>query len=283
MMATVAISDPFAQVPALGPERPVVWPARIHRKLANGLEVVLVESHNIPKFTGELYFRSGNASAAAQAPGLAEITAMVVRTGTEARSSRRIEEDLRRIGADIGTSAGADTSAIGFNGLVEFSSDLLKLVAELSQQASFPEEEFERERRQMIEGLRIARTTPSFLANERMRRVLFGGHPYAIVAPTEAQVKEYSLAQLAEFYRVHYRPGNAVLIAVDTAGGIHYPVGDLFDYNGPTLLVSRVLHKPEYSSEQALQAYDAVIDAVCQDGIEQDELEQVKVRTRALT
>jgi zinc protease len=214
MMATVAISDPFAQVPALGPERPVVWPARTHRQLANGLEVVLVESHNIPKFTGELYFRSGNASAAAQAPGLAEITATVVRTGTEVRSSRRIEEDLRRIGADIGTSAGADTSAIGFNGLVEFSSDLLKLVAELSQQASFPPEEFERERRQMIEGLRIARTTPSFLANERMRRVLFGAHPYAIIAATETQVKEYRLVQLSEFYRAHYRPGNAVLIAV---------------------------------------------------------------------
>src|SRR5207244_3242937 len=82
----------------------------------------------------------------------------------------------------------ADTSAIGFNGLVEFSADLLKLVAELAQQASFPEDEFERERRQMIEGLRIARTTPSFLANERMRRVLFGAHPYAIIAPTETQV-----------------------------------------------------------------------------------------------
>ena len=121
----------------------------------------------------------------------------MVRTGTEARSSRQIEEDLRRIGADIGTSAGADTSAIGFNGLAEFSADLLKLVAELAQQASFPEEEFERERRQMIEGLRIARTTPSFLANERMRRVLFGAHPYAIIAPTETQVKEYRLEQLA--------------------------------------------------------------------------------------
>ena len=211
-MATVAATDPFAQVPALGPERPVVWPARTHRKLANGLEVVLVEAHTIPKFTGELYVRSGNA--ATQAPGLAEITATVVRTGTKARSSRQIEEDLRRIGADIGTSAGADTSVIGFNGLVEFSSDLLKLVAELAQQASFPEDEFERERRQMVEGLRIARTTPSFLANERMRRVLFGAHPYAIIAPTESQVKEYRLAQLAEFYRAHYRPGNALLIAV---------------------------------------------------------------------
>ena len=213
-MATVTAPDPFAQVPSLGPERPVVWPARTHRKLANGLDVVLVESHTIPKFTGELYFRSGNAAAVAQAPGLAEITATVVRTGTAARSSRQIEEDLRRIGADIGTSAGADTSAIGFNGLVEFSSDLLKLVAELAQQASFPEEEFERERRQMIEGLRIARTTPSFLANERMRRVLFGAHPYAIIAPTEAQVKEYRLAQLSDFYRAHYRPGIALLIAV---------------------------------------------------------------------
>src|SRR6266704_2098028 len=70
-------------------------------------------------------------------------------------------------------------------------------------------------------------------------------------------------------------------IAVDTAGGIHYPVGDLFDYTGPTLLVSRVLHKPEYSSEQALEAYDAVIDDVCQQGIEQDELEQVKVKFRS--
>jgi zinc protease len=213
-MATVQMPDPFAQVPSLGSERPVVWPARTHRKLVNGLEVVLVESHTIPKFTGELYFRSGNAAAATKAPGLAEITATVVRTGTEKRSSRQIEEDLRRIGADVGTSAGADTSAIGFNGLTEFSRDLLKLVAELAQQASFPADEFERERRQMIEGLRIARTTPSFLASERMRRVLFGAHPYATIAPTETQVKEYRLGQLVEYYRAHYTPGNALLVAV---------------------------------------------------------------------
>jgi zinc protease len=213
-MAIAATPDPFVQVPALGPERPVVWPARTRRKLANGLEVVLVESHTIPKFTGELYFRSGNASVAAKAPALAEITATVVRTGTKLRSSRQIEEDLRRIGADMGTSAGADNSAIAFNGLVEFAPDLLKLVAELAQQASFPEEEFERERRQMIEGLRIERTTPSFLASERMRRILFGSHPYGTIAPTEAQVKEYRLAQLSDFYREHYRPGNALLIAV---------------------------------------------------------------------
>ena len=55
-------------------------------------------------------------------------------------------------------------------------------------------------------------------------------------------------------------------IAVDTEGGIHYPVGDLFDYNGPTLMVTRILHKPEYSADQTLAAYDAVLDEMKQKG-----------------
>src|SRR5712692_2991630 len=122
-MSSVPTSDLRAPVPALGPERPVVWPRRTRRTLANGLQVVLVESHTIPKLTAELYFRSGNAVTARQAPGLAEMTAAVVRTAT-ARSSRQIEEDLRRMGADLGTSAGADTSAISFSGLTEFSEGL---------------------------------------------------------------------------------------------------------------------------------------------------------------
>ena len=70
-------------------------------------------------------------------------------------------------------------------------------------------------------------------------------------------------------------------IAVDTAGGIQYPVGDLFDYNGPTLLVSRMLYKPEYTADQALAAFDAVIEDVRQNGIELDELDQVKIKFRS--
>jgi zinc protease len=211
-MATPATSEISPLTPALGPEHAVVWPKRTRLTLKNGLEVVLAESHNIPKFTGELYFRSGNAATALTTPGLAEITANVLRTATASRTSRQIEEDLRRMGADLGTAAGADTSAISFAGLSEFSGELLTLVAELAQSASFPEDEFERERSQMLEGLRMERTTPGFLASERLRRVLFGAHPYAIVSPTEPQVESYQRTQLVEFYRSHYRPGNALLV-----------------------------------------------------------------------
>jgi zinc protease len=205
---------PVTNAPALGPERPVAWPKRTVRTLSNGMQVVLAESRNFPKISAQLFFRRGNAIVAATNPGLAGMTATVVRTGTESRSSRQIEEDLRRMGADLGSHAGADTSAISVAGLAEFSQQLLELVADLAQNASFPADEFERERRQRFEELRVERTTPGFLATERFRRVLFGEHPYAVIAPSEEQVAEYQRDQLKEFYRENYVPSDALLAVV---------------------------------------------------------------------
>ena len=106
------------------------------------------------------------------------MTATVVRTGTKLRVSRRIEEDLRSLGADLSSSAGADTSAIAFAGLTEKSEPLLGLVNELARDASFVDGEFERERRLKLEEVKLDRTQPGFLASERLRKVLFGEHPY---------------------------------------------------------------------------------------------------------
>jgi zinc protease len=212
--APVSSAVPMTKAPALGPERPVAWPKRTVRTLPNGMQVVLAENRTFPKMAAQLFFRRGNAIVARSNAGLAGMAATVVRTGTASRSSRQIEEDLRRMGADLGTHAGADTSAISVAGLAEFSQPLLELVADLAQNASFPEDEFERERRQRFEELRVERTTPGFLAGERFRRVLFGEHPYAIIAPSEAQVMDYRREQLEEFYRQNYVPGDSLLIVV---------------------------------------------------------------------
>jgi zinc protease len=201
-------------VPGLSAERAVTWPKRTKARLANGLEVILAEAHSIPKFRGELFFRSGNAAASDRAPGLAGMTATVVRTGTTKRASRQIEEDLRRIGADLSSNAGADTSAISFAGLSEFAEPLLCMVNELARDAAFPEAEFERERRQKLEEVKLDRTQPGFLASERLRKVLFGAHPYALVSPSEEQVAAYKREDLLNVYRDFYTPENGLLLLV---------------------------------------------------------------------
>jgi len=201
-------------VPALAPERAVEWPKRTRARLSNGMQVVLAEAHAIPKFHGELFFRAGEALVSDRAVGLAEMTATVARAGTVHRTSRQIEEDLRRLGADLGASAGQDTSAISFAGLSEFAEPLLQLVNELARDASLPMSEFERERRQKLEEVRLERTSPGFLAGERLRKVLFGSHPYARVSPSLEQVAEYKREDLEAVYREIYTPEHALLMLV---------------------------------------------------------------------
>jgi zinc protease len=174
----------------------------------------LAEPKKGAKFHGDLYFRSGNLAAIERGPGLAEMTAAVVRTGTTKRASRQIEEDLRRIGADLATNAGSDTSAISFAGLSEFAEPLLGMVDELAREAAFPEAEFERERRQKLEEVKLERTQPGFLASERLRKVLFGTHPYAQVSPSEEQVAVYKRDDLIAVYRDYYSPENGLLLLV---------------------------------------------------------------------
>jgi zinc protease len=105
---TASSNTQASAVPALGPERPVAWPKRTVHTLSNGMQVVLAELRTFPKISAQLFLRSGNAVVAHRAPGLAEITATVVRTGTASRTSREVEEDLRRMGADLGTQASSD-------------------------------------------------------------------------------------------------------------------------------------------------------------------------------
>jgi zinc protease len=212
-MATRA-PEVASMVPALTPERLVSWPKRTRAQLANGMQVVLAEAHSIPKFHGELFFRSGEALVSDRSVGLAEMTSTVLRTGTARRTSRQIEEDLRRVGADLGTSAGQDTSTVSFAGLSEFAEPLLQLVSELSRDATFPEAEFERERRQKLEEVKLERTSPGFLAGERLRKVLFGKHPYARISPSEEQVAAYQREDLERVYREIYTPENALLVMV---------------------------------------------------------------------
>jgi predicted Zn-dependent peptidase len=70
-------------------------------------------------------------------------------------------------------------------------------------------------------------------------------------------------------------------VAVDTEGGIHYPMGDIFDYNGPVQMVTRILYKPEFTAEQTLAEFDRVIADVQEKGVHAEELEQVKVKFRS--
>jgi zinc protease len=65
-------------------------------------------------------------------------------------------------------------------------------------------------------------------------------------------------------------------IAVEVDGS-----ADTFDANGPTQMVTRIFHKPELTTGETIAAFDSIIRELQEKGIEEDELDPVKVKFRA--
>ena len=66
-------------------------------------------------------------------------------------------------------------------------------------------------------------------------------------------------------------------LAVDADGGID----DVFVYDGPTQMTTRIFYKPELSSQETLAAFDAIVREVLEKGISDSELDQLKVKFRS--
>ena len=76
--------------------------------------------------------------------------------------------------------------------------------------------------------------------------------------------------------RVHRRLVLEEQIAVEADGS-----AEIFDTNGPTQMVTRIFHKPEFTSDATISLYDAVIRDLQENGVPEDELDPVKVKFRA--
>jgi zinc protease len=77
--------------------------------------------------------------------------------------------------------------------------------------------------------------------------------------------------------RIHRELVLGKQIAVEADGGID----DVFGYNGPSQMTTRILYKPEYTAEQTLTAFNAVLREIQEKGIKQEELDPLKVKWRS--
>jgi zinc protease len=66
-------------------------------------------------------------------------------------------------------------------------------------------------------------------------------------------------------------------IAVEADGG----VDDIFGYDGPSQMTTRIFHKPEISSDDTLAVFDGIVRAMQEKGITDSELDQLKIKWRS--
>ena len=70
-------------------------------------------------------------------------------------------------------------------------------------------------------------------------------------------------------------------VALSVDGGVNWPLGNPFEYNGPTLMVSFIVYPPNVTEDQVLAAYDATINELATKGPSQQDLNRVVTKMRS--
>jgi zinc protease len=197
----------------------VKLPRPVERKLANGLRLVVLETHRGPMVNLSISIPSTRLRDPEGLPGVAEATAAMMTMGTPTRSARQISEALADIGATLSISAGGGggggrgggggggaTGTISLSALSENFDAALAILADVLLHPSFPAEEFERWRGRQRSQLEQMRTNPSTLSNETLMSVLYPTDARRFTRLTAASLDKLTRETLVEHYKKFYVP-----------------------------------------------------------------------------
>ena len=192
----------------------VKLPKPVEATLDNGLTVLVLEDPRFPVVNVSLQMAgAGPIFDPADKPGLANITAQMLREGTKTRNSRQIAEEVDKLGATLGSSStfGSTAATISASGLSDNFDQWFGLMTDVLMNASFPADELGKLKMRQKTALIQQRTTPNFLSQERFRRVVYGNHPAAVFSTTPAVLDSLTPEMLAAWHRERYVPQNAIL------------------------------------------------------------------------
>ncbi len=212
--STEATETSQANLPKPQPDPTLHLPTSQRRKLSNGLEVLIVEHHELPVVNMNLVIKSGAATDPVAAAGLASITADMLDEGTKTRSALGISDALTSIGARVSTGAGWDASSADLITLTRQLDRALDIYADVITNPAFSDTEFKRVRGRRLALLQQQRDDANAIANVVYASLLYGReHPYGHPAiGNEASLTALSEQDARRFYETYYRPNNAALI-----------------------------------------------------------------------
>jgi len=70
-------------------------------------------------------------------------------------------------------------------------------------------------------------------------------------------------------------------VALSVDGGLNWPLGTPYEFNGPTLMTSFVVYPPNVSEDQLLAAYDSTVKELIDKGPSQQDLDRIVAKMRS--
>lgn len=177
--------------------------------LANGLKVMVVENHKLPRVSFNLSIDNAPYAEGAK-KGVADLTSSLIGNGSMKISKDAFNEEIDFLGADLNFySSGASASCLS-----KYSGRILELMAEGALNPNFTQEEFDKEKDKLIEGLKTQEKSVAAVAGRVQNVLAFGkSHPSGEFL-SEETIKNVTLTDVENNYHTNFVPENAYLIII---------------------------------------------------------------------
>lgn len=186
--------------PLPGTPRNILYPDVPQAVLGNGLTVLTVEDHHLPRVAVRLGFPVGRVNDPGGRIGLTQLTVDMLKEGTSRRSSQQIAEALDQHAVHFDYQVFSEQSHLSVTSLKGQLEPALELLSEMVLSPAFVEPEFEKVKARWMSQIVAQRSDPSFLANERIVSQLFRGHPYSNVSVAAHTIEAVELGELRSHF-----------------------------------------------------------------------------------
>lgn len=177
--------------------------------LDNGLKIIVVKNDKLPRVSFSLVvdrdpFLEGNKA------GFVSLAGSLMRNGTINRTKEQLDKEVDFIGATLFTGA---TNAYA-SGLSKYSEEIIGLMADVALNPSFPQEEFDKLKKQSLTGIESAKDDPNSLSSRLSNSSLYSlDHPYGELE-TEASINNITIEDCKSFYNENWSPNQAYIVVV---------------------------------------------------------------------
>lgn len=164
--------------PGPGKTPEVAEPEIVEGTLSNGIRVVSVQTGDVPIATISMLVPGGSKTDPRAKAGVANLAASLADKGVGDMDAQAIAARFESLGASFGGGAGSDGTSFSLTAPVANLEQAGALAARIVRGATYPQGEFERERKRAMDGLLVANKDPSDLSSFVARVVMYGDAPY---------------------------------------------------------------------------------------------------------
>lgn len=186
--------------------------------LPNGITVLARANFNSPSVVLSGYLSAGSLYEPDEKLGLSGFAAAALSHGTAHHAHQEIYDLLETAGASLGFDGGTHTTGFSGRALSEDLDLLLDLAAECLRHPTFPPEEVDRLRAQILTGLALRDQDPDSMASLTFDQLVYAGHPYSRADEgTPDTIRSITRNDLFAFHQQTYGPRGMVIALV---GGV---------------------------------------------------------------